>query len=79
MFVTAIIALIFSLVALYFYINVLIVMYMREPEKEIEDVGKQGLIPMWISLGLAAIFVIILGVLPSPLLSWSLKWAEMLF
>ncbi len=79
MYVTAVIALIFSLVALYFYINVLIVMYMKEPEKEIENVGKQGLIPMWISLGLAAIFVIILGVLPSPLLNWSLKWAEMLF
>ncbi len=79
MFITAVIALVFSLVALYFYINVLIVMYMREPEQEIEDVGKQGLIPMWISLGLAAIFVIILGVLPSPLLEWSLKWAEILF
>ena len=79
MFVTAVIALVFSLVALYFYINVLIVMYMREPDQEIEDVGKQGLIPMWISLGLAAIFVIILGLLPSPLLNWSLKWAEMLF
>jgi NADH-quinone oxidoreductase subunit N len=79
MYVTAVIALIFSLIALYFYIYVLIVMYMREPEQELEDVGKQGLIPMWISLGLATIFVIILGVLPSPLLSWSLKWAEMLF
>ena len=79
MYITAVIALVFSLVALYFYINIIIVMYMREPEKEIEDVGKQGLIPMWISLGLAAIFVIILGVLPSPLLNWSLKWAEMLF
>lgn len=79
MYVTAVIALIFSLVALYFYINVLVVMYMKEPEKEIEDVGKQGLIPIWLSLGLAAIFVIILGVLPSPLLDWSLRWAEVLF
>ena len=79
MYFTAVIALIFSLVALYFYINVLIVMYMREPEQEIEDVGKQGMIPTWISLGLAGIFVIALGVLPSPLLNWSLKWAVMLF
>jgi len=79
MYVTAVIALIFSLVALYFYINVLVVMYMREPEKEIEDVGKQSMIPMWISLGVAGIFVIVLGLLPSPLLNWSLKWAEMLF
>jgi len=54
-------------------------MYMREPEKEIEDVGKQSMIPMWISLGVAGIFVIVLGLLPSPLLNWSLKWAEMLF
>jgi len=79
MFVTAVIALIFSLVALYFYINVLVVMYMKEPEQEIEAIGKKGMVPMWLSLGLAGIFVIILGVLPSPLLNWSLKWAKMLF
>jgi NADH-quinone oxidoreductase subunit N len=79
MYVTAVIAFIFSLIALYYYIYVLVVMYMKEPEKEIEDVGKQSVIPMWISLGLAAVFVIILGVLPSPLLNWSLKWAQMLF
>ncbi len=79
MYITAVIALIFSLIALYFYINVLILMYMREPEKEIENIGREGLIPIWISLGLAAIFVIIVGVLPSLLLEWSLKWAEMLF
>ncbi len=79
MYVTAVIALIFSLVALYFYINVLVVMYMREPDKELEPIGKEGLLPTWISLALAAIFVIILGVLPSPLLNWSLKWAEALF
>ena len=79
LYITAIIALIFSLVALYFYINVVIVMYMKEPETEIADIGKQHLFPVWLSLGLAAIFVIILGVLPSPLLEWSLRWAEMLF
>ncbi len=79
MYVTAVIALLFSLVALYFYINVLVVMYMKEPENELKEIGKQGLTPVWLSLGLAALFVIILGVLPSPLLNWSLKWAEMLF
>ena len=79
MYVTAVIAFVFSLIALYYYIYVLVMMYMKEPEKEIEDVGKQSVIPMWISLGLAAVFVIILGVLPSPLLNWSLKWAQMLF
>lgn len=79
MYVTAVIALLFSLVALYFYINVLVVMYMKEPEGEIKEVGKQSIIPIWLSLGLAALFVIILGVLPSPLMNWSLKWAEMLF
>ena len=79
MYVTAVIAFIFSLIALYYYIYVLVVMYMKEPEKEIEDVGMQSMFPMWISLGLAAVFVIILGVLPSPLLNWSLKWAQMLF
>lgn len=79
MYVTAVIALLFSLVALYFYVNVLVVMYMKEPENEIKEIGKQGLTPVWLSLGLAALFVIILGVLPSPLLNWSLKWAEMVF
>jgi NADH-quinone oxidoreductase subunit N len=79
MYITAVIAFIFSLIALYYYIYVLVVMYMKEPEKEIEDVGKQSMFPIWISLGLAAVFVIILGVLPSPLLNWSLKWAQMLF
>ncbi len=79
MYVTAVIALIFSLVALYFYINIIVVMYMREPEKEVEDIGKTAVIPVWVSLALAALFVIIAGVLPSPLLKWSLQWAEMLF
>jgi len=79
MYVTAVIALLFSLVALYFYINVLVVMYMKEPEHELKEIGTSGLAPVWASLGLAALFVIILGVLPSPLLGWSLKWAEMLF
>ena len=79
LYITAVIALLFSLVALYFYINVIIVMYMREPEKEIKEIGKQSLFPVWLSLGLSAIVVILLGLLPSPLLLWSLKWAEMLF
>ncbi|NOZ60737.1 MAG: NADH-quinone oxidoreductase subunit N [Calditrichaeota bacterium] len=79
MFVTAVIALIFSLVALYYYINVIVVMYMREPEKEIEDIGKKGIIPVWLSLGFAALFTLALGILPSALFAWSLKWAEMLF
>ena len=79
MYVTAVIALIFSLVALYFYINVIVVMYMREPEKEIEEIGNQSIFPVWLSLALSAIFVILLGLIPSPLLQWSLKWAKMLF
>jgi NADH-quinone oxidoreductase subunit N len=79
MYLTAVIALLFSLVALYFYINVIIVMYMKEPDKEIENVGKQSILPVWISLAISAIFVLVLGLLPSSLLRWSLKWAEMLF
>lgn len=79
MYAVTVIALIFSLVALYFYINVMVVMYMREPEREIEDISKQGIFPVGIALGLTTLFVIILGVLPSPLMEWSLKWAEILF
>jgi len=78
-YVTAVIALVFSLIALYFYINVLIVVYMRDPDEEIKTISKQAIFPVWITLGLAAIFVIILGVIPSPLLNWSMEWAKMLF
>ncbi|MDW7681073.1 MAG: NADH-quinone oxidoreductase subunit N, partial [bacterium] len=79
MYITAVIALLFSLVALYFYINVIVVMYMREPETEIANIDKHSVGPVWISLSLAALFVLVLGILPSPLLKWALKWAEMLF
>ncbi len=79
MFVTAVIALIFSLVALYYYINVIVVMYMREPEKEIKDIDKRGTSVVWLSLALACIFNLVFGILPSPLLKLSLKWAEMIF
>ncbi len=79
MFVTAVIALIFSLVALYYYINVLVVMYMSEPEKKIEDIGKKEIAPVWIALGFSAIFTVVMGILPSALFNWSLKWAEILF
>ncbi|OQX96004.1 hypothetical protein B6I21_02475 [candidate division KSB1 bacterium 4572_119] len=79
MYITAIIALLFSLVALYFYINVIVVMYMRDPEKETADIGKQAIGPVWISLALSALFVLIMGLLPSSLLKWSLDWAEMIF
>ena len=79
MYITAVIALLFSLVALYFYINVIVVMYMQQRDEEMEDIRKQNIFPVWLSLALTAIFVILLGVLPSPLLNWSMKWAEMLF
>jgi len=79
MYVTAVIALIFSLVALYFYINVIVVMYMKEPDEETKEIGKSGIVPVWISLALSTLFVLILGLLPSHLLKWSLKWAETLF
>jgi len=79
MYLTAVIALLFSLVALYFYFNVIIIMYMKEPDREKENLGKQNVLPVWISLALSAIFIIVLGLLPSSLLQWSFKWAEMLF
>ena len=79
LYITAIIALIFSLVALYFYINIIIVMYMKEPEEEVADIDRKNLFPVWLTLGLSALFILLAGILPSPLLQWSLKWAEMLF
>lgn len=78
-YVTAVVALLFSMVALYFYINVIIVMYMKEPDKEVADIDKKSLAPVWISLALSTVFILILGILPSPLMNWALEWAKMLF
>ena len=79
MYITAVIALIFSLVALYYYINVIVVMYMKEPDKEIADIDKENRGMVWVSLGIACFANLIFGILPSPLLKLSLKWAEVVF
>ena len=79
MYLTAVIALIFSLVALYFYINIIVQMYMRDREDAVKDVGKTALAPLWISLAATALFVLISGILPSPLMRWAMAWAETLF
>ena len=78
MYITAVIALIFSLVALFFYINVLVVMYMKEPDTD-QPETTPARFPAWIALGLSALFVIALGLVPAPLLEWSKQWATMFF
>ncbi|MBD3288506.1 NADH-quinone oxidoreductase subunit NuoN [candidate division KSB1 bacterium] len=78
-YATAVIALLFSMVALYFYINVIVVMYMKEPEAEVANIDKKSMLPVWLTLGFSTLFILILGILPSPLMEWSLEWAKMLF
>ncbi len=78
-YVTAVVALLFSMVALYFYINIIIVMYMKEPDNKIPDIDKKSLFPVWITLGLSTLFILVLGILPARLMNWALEWAKMLF
>ncbi|MBN1352151.1 NADH-quinone oxidoreductase subunit N [candidate division KSB1 bacterium] len=81
MIVTAVIALLASLVALYFYLNVIIVMYLKTPDPEEQKIKfeKTGSLPAAVSLGITAALVLILGILPSYLINMSLSWAITLF
>jgi len=79
MYVTTVIALLASLVSLYFYLNVIVQMYMRsldtEPATPFETTGK---ISTSVVLGLTAAFTLIMGILPGYVMDWSLEWAKSL-
>ncbi|MBN2008427.1 NADH-quinone oxidoreductase subunit N [candidate division KSB1 bacterium] len=78
MYITAVIALLFSFVALYFYINVLVVMYMKEPDTD-KTIESSHQFPVWVAMAASALLIILLGILPTPLLNWSQQWASILF
>jgi len=79
MFLTAIIALLASLVAFYFYLNIIVQMYMKPAEAHATEFEKTGSIPTKIALWTAAAFTLILGILPSWLMDWALSWAKTLY
>jgi NADH-quinone oxidoreductase subunit N len=66
----AIIGLIFSAVSAVFYLRVVMVMYMREPEREFSFASSAAL-P--IALAVALVAVISLGVFPAPLVDYALS------
>ncbi len=79
MYWTAVLALLASLVALYFYLNVIMQMYMRESETPAFKSDPTGKLTANITLWLATAFTLIFGIVPAPVLQWSLDWAESLF
>jgi NADH-quinone oxidoreductase subunit N len=58
----AVVALVMSAVAAYYYIRIVLLMYMKEPEGEFELVSSRGLVYV---LVLAGVAVLVMGVLPS--------------
>ncbi len=79
MYWTLVIALLASLVALYFYLNVVVQMYMKEVESPDLRADKTGRLLTNISLWITAAFVLIAGILPSYLMEWALEWANFIF
>ncbi len=64
----AVIGVLFSVVSAYYYLRVIVYMYMREPERELEKDPERAY-DLELGLGLAALAVILLGILPSPVLN----------
>ncbi len=79
MYWTLVIALLASLVALYFYLNVIVQMYMREVDTPAVNDDKTGKFFTNISLWITAAIVLISGVFPSYLMEWALRWANFIF
>lgn len=79
MYGTLVIALLASLVALYFYLNVIVQMYMHEVDTPVVDDDKTGKVLSNLSLWIAAAFILIFGIFPSTLMEWTLQWANFIF
>ena len=65
----AVIGALFSLVSAFFYLRVIVYMYMREPERELQAVPASKSWDLNLGLGIATAGVIVLGILPAPLLN----------
>jgi NADH-quinone oxidoreductase subunit N len=79
MYVTTVIALLASLVSLYFYLNVIIQMYMREAEGTPPEFEPTGKMAVGVVLLVSAAVTLIFGIFPSPLMDWARNWAQSLF
>jgi NADH-quinone oxidoreductase subunit N len=65
-----------SLIAAYYYLRVTVVMYMRDPVKEVGNLSFS--IPMVIALILTTFFTLHMGILPSRYLQFARASVEML-
>jgi NADH-quinone oxidoreductase subunit N len=61
----AIIAVVTSALAAFFYIRIVVLMYMREPTREVRPAYDGGLV---LGIGLAAIGIVVFGILPTPVI-----------
>ncbi|MHB1054630.1 MAG: NADH-quinone oxidoreductase subunit N [Thermoleophilia bacterium] len=65
----AVIGVLFSLVSAFYYLRVIVMMYMREPETELEPTEGGSSWDLNLGLGIAVAGVLVLGILPTPILS----------
>ena len=64
----AVVGVLFSLVSAYYYLRVIVYMYMREPERELEPTGEKS----WdlnLGLGIAVAGVLVIGLVPGQILN----------
>lgn len=65
----AVLGVLFSVVSAFFYLRVIVYMYMRDPEAELQGVPAGSSWDLNLGLGIATAGVILLGILPSPVIS----------
>ncbi|MBE3075001.1 MAG: NADH-quinone oxidoreductase subunit N, partial [Actinobacteria bacterium] len=65
----AVIGVLFSLVSAFYYLRVIVMMYMRDPETELKPVAAGSSWDLNVGLGIAVAGVFVLGILPAPILS----------
>ncbi|WP_344873989.1 NADH-quinone oxidoreductase subunit NuoN [Allokutzneria multivorans] len=69
-----VVALLASAVAAFFYLRIIVLMFMREPEENGPTVSLPG-VPTTITIALGVAVTVLLGVFPSAVLDWSLVGA----
>ncbi len=74
----AVVGVLFSVVSAYYYLRVIVYMYMREPVRPLAE-SRERSIDLGLGLGLAALGVILLGVLPAPVIDAARDAATSLF
>lgn len=70
----AIIGVVSSVIAAYFYLRLIVIMYFREPAPE-EAQGKEGFSVSYFAVGLASVALIVFGLFPGELLKLSTYFA----